>query len=132
MFLLCPMAVLYPPLPSSPTELPMTQQPSIFLWKEISMLFLWFLMSWSPSRFLLLGLYSGIPPFYSSLFYDPSIGLAKLLGGEGGGGGRDDSFYNDEALIIAVFVGGSVALLFVFGVGLLVLLGARWNQKTLV
>jgi len=62
------------------------------------------------------------PPFNSSLYYDPSIGLAKLLGA-----GDDSS--NDEPLIIGVAVGGSVVLLLVFGVGLLGLLVARWMQK---
>jgi len=52
------------------------------------------------------------PPF-NSHNYDPSIGLAKLLGA------GDYSSSNDEPLIIGVAVGGSVALLFVFGVVLL-------------
>jgi len=62
------------------------------------------------------------PPF-KSLYYDPSIGLAKLLGA------GDDSSSNDEPLIIGMAVGGSVAILLVFGVGLLGLLVARWKQK---
>ncbi len=65
------------------------------------------------------------PPFNSSLYYDPSIGLAKLLGGGGGGSSSDD-----EPLIIGVVVGGSVALLLVFGVILLALIIAKINCKS--
>jgi len=67
------------------------------------------------------------PPFNTSFYYDPSIGLAKLLGGAGAGAGENPSS-NEEPLIIGVIVGGSVALLFVFGVSLLGLLAARWKQ----
>jgi len=45
------------------------------------------------------------PPFNSSFYYDPSIGLEKLIGG-------DDSSSNDEPLIIGVVVGGEVQWLF--------------------
>jgi len=52
------------------------------------------------------------PPFNSSLFYDPLIRLAELLGG-GGGGGRSS---NHEPLIIGLVVGVvSLALLLVLG-----------------
>jgi len=64
------------------------------------------------------------PPFNSSLYCDPSIGLAKLLGG------GDDSSSNDEPLIIGVAVGGSVALLLVFGVILLAVVVARIQCKS--
>jgi len=63
------------------------------------------------------------PPFHSSLFYDPSIELAKLLGG----GGNPS---NDEPLIIGVVVGGSVALLLVFGVILLAVVIAKIRCKS--
>jgi len=54
------------------------------------------------------------PPFKSSLFFNPSIGLAELLGE----GGKPSS--SDEALIIGVAVGGSTLLL-VLGVLLLIM-----------
>jgi len=77
-----------------------------------------FQVSSSATRLLL-----QFPPFNSSLYYDPSIGLAKLLGG------GDDSSPNDEPLIIGVVVGGSMTL-FVFGVGLLAVVVAKVWYKT--
>lgn len=66
------------------------------------------------------------PLFSSSLFYDPLIGRAKLLGG-GGGGGPTSS---DEPLIIGTVVGSSVALLLVLGVLLLGVLVAKIDLKS--
>jgi len=64
------------------------------------------------------------PPFKCSLFYDPSIGLAELLGE----GSKPSS--SDEALIIGVAVGSSTLLL-VLGVLLLITSVAmiKWKKK---
>jgi len=64
------------------------------------------------------------PPFHSSLFYDPSIGLAELLGE----GGTPSS--SDEALIIGVAVGGSTLLLVLVVLVLITLVAmAKWKTQ---
>jgi len=123
------------PLLSFPIGLPTTPQHTALVWEEISTLLkidefalvdnvslpIRHSLQASSSRTILV---LWFPPFKSSLFYDPSIGLAELLGEQG------TPSSSDEALIIGVTVGSSTLLLVLVVLVLLITLLSMIKWKT--